>query len=365
VKRQTRERASCTTQRDRAARRLWIALLTALVLPASSGQALIFAGPETEPSDPIPPDFPYWDHVTQRRYEGPSVIYLGGGWALTAKHVGQGEIFVKGQVIAPDPYSRHTLLNQDGSPADAMVFELDRRARIPDLPLIPIARRPAQVGEELLLIGFGRERDKIVQWTEAGPGSVGFTWTQQGTKRWGTNRVWGTGEWVVQPPLLTRTFIFRFDDLDDPDSTRFEAHAALGDSGGAVFVKRDQGWELLGMMISVTGAIVDLPRTSTVGDLTYAADLSAYREEIFRWARPVCANEIDDDGDGKIDYPRDPDCEDENDRDERGRRADLESLGWVGFAGLGIAGSWIGRWLWKRSQRGTRTPSSTSPSSAP
>jgi hypothetical protein len=245
-----------------------------------------------------------------------------------------------------------------------MLFELDRRSEIPDLPLLPIAKRPPQVGEELLLIGFGRERDEIVEWPGVVPGAVGFRWTQHGEKRWGTNRVWATGEWVVQPPLMTRTFIFRFDDLEDSGSTPFEAHAALGDSGGAVFVERDQGWELLGMMISVTGAIVDLPRTSTIGDLTYAADLSAYREEILRWARPVCANELDDDGDGQIDYPRDPDCEDENDRDERGPRAGLAPLGWMGFAGLGVAGLWMGRWLWRRSQRGTRTPSSTRPSSA-
>ena len=257
-----------------------LAISASLAWPHSIARALVFAGPETEPSEIVPPDFPYWEHVTQRRYEGPSVIYLGAGWALTAKHVGQGEIFLKNQIIAPERSSRHTLLNVDGSPADALLFELDRTATLPDLPLLPIAKTPPEPGEEVLLIGFGRGREKFVQWDGAPPGTVGMKWTKDGRKRWGTNRIQTTGEWLAQRSWLTRSLVFRFDARSDPGSTLFEAQATTGDSGGGVFVKRDQGWELVGMMTSVTGSIATPPHISIIGDMTNAADLSSYRSEI-------------------------------------------------------------------------------------
>jgi hypothetical protein len=342
-----------------------LAIWASLVWPHSIARALVFAGPGTEPSEIAPPDFPYWEHVTQRRYEGPSVIYLGAGWALTAKHVGQGEILLKGEIIAPERSSRHTLLNVDGSPADALLFELDRTATIPDLPLLPIAKTPPEPGEEVVLVGFGRGLEKIVQWNGAPPGTVGMRWTKDGRKRWGTNRIETTGQWHAQRTWLTRSLVFRFDASSDPSSTPFEAHATTGDSGGGVFVKRDQGWELAGMMTSVTGSITTPPHTSIIGDLTNAADLSSYRSEILRWARPGCANEEDDDGDGLVDYPDDPGCDSQADRDERERASGFFGPSWSSVAAAGGVGLMaLAGVVWMRSQRGRRTPSSTNPSSA-
>ena len=37
-------------------------------------------------------------------------------------------------------------------------------------------------------------------------------------------------------------------------------------------------------------------------------DISDYRQEILRYGRPECADERDNDGDGRVDYPADPDC---------------------------------------------------------
>jgi hypothetical protein len=345
-------------------------------LAAPDARALIFAGAETEPTEAVPPDFPYWEHVTQRRYEGPTVIYLGAGWALTARHVGPGEIFLGGEVIAPEPRARHTVLNVDGSIADALLFELDREAALPDLPLVPIdlplvpiAKSPPTPGEEVMLIGFGRVREKSVEWIEAPPGDgdtvgIGFQWSTHGRKRWGTNRVLHSGEWLAQGSWLTRALVFRFDDRSEPDSTPYEAHAALGDSGGAVFVRREHGWELAGLMVSITGSALAPPHTSRIGDLTYAADLSSYRSEILRWARPACANEEDDDGDGRIDFPEDPDCKAETDRDERRSPKSWLSPFWAGGIALGLLGVGIVARARRRAQRGRSTPRSISPSSA-
>ncbi len=290
-------------------------MLAALLLP-SFATALIFASPDSEPDEAVPPDFPYWEHVTQRRYEGPTVIYLGAGHALTARHVGQGEIAIGGTMYAPVSGSKRTLLNAEGSAADVMIFELVGTEAI-DLPILPITREPVAPGEEVLLVGFGRLREKVVEWRHDGEPEFGFRWTKKGAKRWGTNRVESSGEILAQGHLMTRAIAFAFDEPFSPRATRYEAQAALGDSGGGVFALRDGEWQLAALMVSVSGRRDAPGALSVYQDVTFAADLSHYRSEILRWTRPACANERDDDGDERVDYPLDPGCDSETDADER------------------------------------------------
>ncbi len=311
-----------------------------LLLASTNVEALIFPSPEFEPTSPKPPDFPYWEHVTQRRYEGPSVIYLGNGWALTARHVGVGEIFLEGRIYLPDVRSRHTLLNPNGSAADAMVFRLTADSELPDLPLLPLAKEPPQPDEEVLLIGFGRGREKVIEWVDPNDPHqthrFAFAWSRSGRKRWGTNRIVSSHQILVQEDWTTHSLTFVFDPPNSPGVTPHEAQAAVGDSGGAVFVKRDGAWLLAGMMTSVSARSLSPHETSAYGDTTYAADISSYRSEIFRWTRPDCANEEDDDGDGKIDFPLDPDCHAPTDPDERRTHLLTKGQGWfVGVAAIG------------------------------
>ncbi len=305
-----------------------LAVLAASALAlAPAAAALIFASPEFEPRETLPPDFPYWDHVTQRRYEGPSVVYLGNGFALTARHVGMGEIFLRGEIVPPVASSKRTLLNANGTPADAMLFEVALPERFEDLPLLPIATEGPRLGEEVLLIGFGRGRENVVEVATDGPSEFGFSWAEKGSKRWGTNRISSVDETLYQGSWTTHSVSVVFDPPSSDKATRHEAQAAIGDSGGAVFVKRDGQWLLAGMMTSVTGYTRAPARTSMYGDTTYAADLSTYRGEILHWARPACANEEDDDGDEAIDFAADSGCDSEMDRNERDSG--------------GIAGEWI------------------------
>ena len=131
-------------------------------------------------------------------------------------------------------------------------------------------------------------------------------------------------------PRTTRSVAVAFDPPGAETATRHEAQAAVGDSGGAVFVKRDGIWLLAAMMTSVTGYTRAPARTSMYGDTTYAADLSSYRAEILHWARPACENEEDDDGDRLIDHPRDPGCDSPHDPSERDEGPPI--LEWVGVA---------------------------------
>jgi len=308
-----------------------------VLAPVSAAWGLVFASPESESRETIPPDFPYWEHVTQRRYEGPSVLYLGNGFALTARHVGPGEIFLRGEIVPPIANSKQTLLNANGSTADAMLFEVALPEGFEDLPSLPIAKEPARIGEEVLLIGFGRVREKVVDVTVDGRSEFGFSWSEKGAKRWGTNRIVTIGETLYQGSWTTRSLAVVFDPPTTPETTRFEAQASVGDSGGGVFVKRDGQWLLAGMMTSVMGAAGAPARTSMYGDTTYAADLSAYREEILHWARPACENEEDDDGDGAFDFPADPGCDFPADRSERNGRFSIVDWRWVAVAAAVVA----------------------------
>lgn len=325
-----------------------IAIAVTTLSLASPAPALVFASPETEPRETIPPDFPYWEHVTQRRYDSPSVVYLGNGFALTARHVGPGEIFLRGEIVPPVAGSRRTLLNANGTPADAMLFEVELPAGFEDLPDLPIAKTPPVIGEEVLLIGFGRIREKVVEVSTDGPNAFGFSWSEKGQKRWGTNRISSIDENLYQGSWTTRAIATVFDPPDASDATEHEAQATVGDSGGAVFVKRDGEWLLAGMMTSVTGYARQPSRTSMYGDTTYAADLSVYRGEILHWARPACANEEDDDGDERIDYAEDPGCDSARDANERDRGLTDDEWPWMAFAGIVALAGFVTAWRRRR-----------------
>lgn len=60
----------------------------------------------------------------------------------------------------------------------------------------------------------------------------------------------------------------------------FEAMGSSGDSGGGIFYKNGSTWELSGMM-SAIGTLDGQPsNTSVFSNVTYAADLSVYRNSI-------------------------------------------------------------------------------------
>ena len=292
-----------------------------------------------EPSTEAPPDFPYWGHVTQRRYDGPTVIYLGNGYALTARHVGMGEIYLDGEVFEPERGTKRTILNRTGTAADAMIFALEDDPPFPEWPVVPIATEPPREGEDVLLIGFGRERSRVDEFEDPAGPRFSFRWTDKGAKRWATNRISSAFDVLAQGKMTSRAFVMRFDEPYSRNATRHEAQAAVGDSGGGVFVRRDGEWQLLGLMVSVSG-IRNAPGSGAVyGDSTYVVDLSHYRPEILRWTRASCSNEVDDDGDERIDFPDDPGCDGPNDRNERDATPFADPSLWIAAgASLGILG---------------------------
>jgi hypothetical protein len=99
--------------------------------------------------------------------------------------------------------------------------------------------------------------------------------------RWGTNTVSSTDVWVNGTNGVpdVKSFATTFNALSLDDN---EAQAVLGDSGGAVFTKKESAWELSGVMFTVVGFDAQpSPATSPVfGNVTLAADLSYYAPQI-------------------------------------------------------------------------------------
>ena len=81
--------------------------------------------------------------------------------------------------------------------------------------------------------------------------------------------------------IVTRAFAMSF----DPFETKHEAQAALGDSGGAVFIRREGRFELAGVLIAVGGYPGQPPETSLYGNTTNAADLSVFARKLTELVR--------------------------------------------------------------------------------
>jgi len=284
------------------------ALGSLLAVPA--GGVLIASGDGTGNTQPPRPDLP-WQHVARRGEF--SAIYLGHRWVLTAGHIGAWNVAFAGGDYAPIDQSVTTVLNPDGSPSDLIAFRIDaRKARAspaPPLPLLPIARARPAAGRALILVGNGHDRGETIEWTAA-RGDTYRGWRPAASRRlrWGTNRLDAQPDEITLRGVTSKVLAMTFDPLDAPDATPHEAQAVKGDSGGAVFV-REQGRFVLAGIIIVRSQHAGPPEGAALfGDRTYAVDLSAYRDQLVALTRPDCADERDNDDDGAIDFPDDPQC---------------------------------------------------------
>ena len=322
---------------------LGILAAACLFIPSSTSQAVIIdSGDGASNLDP-PPGFAHWHHVDER-LGGTSVIYLGHGWVLTARHVGAGIVLFGGQRFDPDPDTM-SWFGDPEHPADLMLFRLATNRPWPDLPLLEIARESPEIGERVLMVGNGRNRGKRLR-TKLPGGLIltGWKWGPKTNKRWGTNRVVHSVRVVEHGDTSTKAFSTRFDSLYDGGATEHEAQAAEGDSGGAIFKRRDSAdagseWVLAGVMFTVNHPFGGAPDVAFYGDLTHAVDLTAYRDDLIERIRPTCSDERDNDGDGLIDPPDDPDCASRSNENEGGRPPRArppEALAWW-IAGLAVA----------------------------
>jgi len=249
-------------------------LLTLVVFLSVAGTAsgVVIDSGDGSGNTTAPATDPGWAHVGLRG--GLTAVYLGNGWVITANHVGEGQVVLGGVPYDLVPGSAVRLQNLDATYADLKMFGIYPE---PPLPALPIASSVPFNGAPLILVGNGRNRGAATSWDANGPpppGPIhGYTWAAGTSLRWGTNfaelfppdRVFGTevfGSWF------------------DEDDSAHEAQGAIGDSGGAAFAWNGTDWELAGVVIAISLYGGQPAETSLYGQITYAADLSVYRDEI-------------------------------------------------------------------------------------
>jgi hypothetical protein len=271
-----------------------------LALFGSPAQAVIIASGDGTGNTIAPADDPGWANVVQVGLL--TGVYLGSGWVLTANHAaGQGgsNVTIGGAVYEPVVGSK-VQLETGAWNADLALFQVARDPGLPDVAIR--SSLPPQVAE-VVMIGLGKNRGAATR--TCFPPRDGWLWGPGRAMRWGTNAVHDNEIDFGISGTVTRAFSTRF---DVGPSTPHEAQAASGDSGGAVFIKNGATWELAGIMTAINSCAAS---TAVDGDLTYAADLSYYRDQIDALASvPACDDGLDQDGDGLVDYPDDPGCDD-------------------------------------------------------
>jgi hypothetical protein len=218
---------------------------------------------------------------------GESGVYLGDyrgkSWVLTANHSGPGSFELGDISYNVVGGSAHQLLNPDGTPSDVVLFQIDGDPRLSSLHLASAS--PAN-GAQVYLIGFGQSgQPNRSYWIDHGgpwiptvagdpvANRIGYQWTgvQPGPKNWGIGSVAGSTRGINQ----TRAFYTKF--LDQMNN----ACGTGGDSGGAVFTRQGNQWQLIVMLDALSGLPNQPSGTSILNcNINVIADLSQYRAQI-------------------------------------------------------------------------------------
>jgi hypothetical protein len=252
---------------------LLLLLLMLLAAPSPAPAVLIDSGDGTgNTSAPIPD--PGWSNVGLR---GPlTAVYLGNSYVITAAHAGFGDVFFDGVPHQAVPGTNVIIQNPDTSPVDLRLFSIHP---IPALPTLTLPILPPGIGDEILLVGNGRDRGAVTSFDPNGPTPPapigGYLWLGTQSIRWGTNEVEAFGS-VSLLGATSDTFAATF----DAGATTHEGAAATGDSGGAVFHNDGGQWDLAGIMIAVSQFGGQVGNSTLYGNTTHSVDLSAYRSEI-------------------------------------------------------------------------------------
>lgn len=245
-----------------------------------------------------------WSHVGS--IGNGTGVYLGNGWVLTASHVNRNTAYnLNGTDYAIDQTRTLSAASGDTGTPDMVMFHI---ANAPSMPWLSINQTAVTSGTNVTMIGTGN----VAAGTETtyGSGLIGYDYGSR-AKAWGENKVWRTYSQNIDNNLdlmtgndgdsindlflsSSRTFTTHFNKnvyLGETSRTN-EAQAGNHDSGSGVFVYQNGQWELAGLVISLLGydynnnhAIYSSTGSTDLlggrpGDVTYAIDLSYYRDQI-------------------------------------------------------------------------------------
>jgi hypothetical protein len=129
---------------------------------------------------------------------------------------------------------------------------------LPTLPTVPLAQTAATAGEFALMTGRG----------STSATSAPYPWAGAGDMRWGTN--------VVEFNASVGGNSYIITDFDGTSPTAYEAQASVGDSGGGLFIYRNNQWILSGIAHFVDDGPVFQPSASGPVDPSEPGDFSGY-----------------------------------------------------------------------------------------
>ncbi|HEY4233522.1 MAG TPA: hypothetical protein VGM76_08850, partial [Lacipirellulaceae bacterium] len=301
-----------------------------------SAEALVVVSPGTDVA-PTGTSDPGWNNVTVAG--GRNFIYLGDGWAISARHVGpqitdaanlQALQFstgsfnlIKNQNFIVDNPASLTLggatvahpLPPDPYESDLRLVRLDTDPGLPSIfdanPKFTIPSQPPAVVSQVMVVGSGPSRNSgETNWNSswqtvppnAGPVAfTGFTASNQPQdiiKRWGTNNLVNANSVsnilnqvlspttgvvaLVTPDGYTRdvaSLVASFD--QNVGSPSYESQVVPGDSGSGVFYKNGNQWNLVGIADAQFIYTNQPGLTAMYGDLTTYIDLAYYHDQIF------------------------------------------------------------------------------------
>jgi hypothetical protein len=310
-------------------RLLLVSAMTALVLLSNTQRAAALIVENMAGTTSPPADDPGWNFVSDGGSR--AFTYLGNGWALSAFHVGapitNEAVVFNGSSFNIIPGQDYAVPNPSGQGLTALtdlrLIRLNGDVGTPTFSIAsseltettPIAQR------QVTIVGAGPTREANRSYwnvTHVNPGadtwvdatSSSFTHsgyraipveTQPEIKRWGTNQIadedslLGNNDNDLRGKLTitlgggqgNRDIMSMFTQFDQ-NGLPNEAQVVSGDSGSAVFHKRNGQWELIGVvnaqhygMVNSSQALDGQKSNHAVyGNYTTFADLSFYRNEI-------------------------------------------------------------------------------------
>ena len=263
-----------TPEQPRLRRTRWLPLLVACGW-AMSFDAYAIVDANSQSNTSAPPDGSPWGNVGE--IGSASGVYIGGGWVLTASHVGVGSIHLSNADYSPDGTSLR-LTNSDGSSTDLILFHL---VSAPPLPSLLLASATPAAFSQIDLIGCGF----IAGSAQTNFGFLtGFYWSAAPVKSWGNNKIDFGGTTIIDignGKLTTFTTDFTSPGTLGPTSqTSDESQVATGDSGGAAFQLSGSVWQLAGVLDAEQNQVNQPASTAVYGDKSYMADIATYRSEI-------------------------------------------------------------------------------------
>ena len=261
-------------------------IASAVILSASAANAVIVAGGDGTQNTTTPTGGQGWDYVGKITGSAPSsVTYIDNNWFITAYHVqvldSPTGVQLSGSTYSIDGGSWTRLTNTDGGDADLAMFRVT--TDVAGLAGVTIAS-PVSNGTGVTMIGNGRNRATAqsfwnvagTTWTENGSptNASGYKWAAGATKRGGTNTKEADTGLVNDGFGITDMFYTDF------EAVLGEAQGATYDSGGGVFIDNAGDVELAGLMLTVSTGTGQPGSTAVFGNLTLAADLALYADQI-------------------------------------------------------------------------------------